>query len=125
MTRTTPSSNFGVYSSTWKTKLCLTNESKIFRKKKQIRDFLKTFSTIDYLEFKQFHSKLHSPIISNIFKCLLEILEKQITHSEDQILINGSVNGVINRICSLNCANEVEDNDIYFLMDLISPNDIT
>lgn len=116
-----PTTLFGVVYDSWKIKCNLTNKIQVFKREKKIRDYLKTFDNIDYFKLIKFRSDFHTENCLIIFDGIMEVLEKLVTCTEDYALLNGRLNQIITSMLGSICRSMNEDEELAYLIDLLTP----
>jgi hypothetical protein len=116
-----PQMVFGQSFESWKIKCHLSNELSVFRTRKKIREYLKTFDLVDYFHFKNFRKDFHQNVILVLFDELLFLLERQVSFAEEYAVMNGKLDAFISRVLATICRTAEEDEEMCFFLSLLSP----
>lgn len=116
-----PKYTFGRVYNTWQTKSNITNKMQMVKKEKKIRDYLKTFDTIDYFKFMNFRTDFHTENSLKIFDDITEVMEKFVTCTEDYSVLNGRMSQIITSMLTSVCRTSDEDEELAILIELLSP----
>jgi hypothetical protein len=119
-----PQMVFGTSFESWKIKCHLSDELSVFRKRKKIREYLKTFDVVDYFHFKNFRKDFHQNIMLVLFDELLCLLERQVSFVDEYAVMNGKLDAFLGRVIGTICRTAEEDKELCLFLSLLSPEHI-